>query len=545
MAVSFVVAAPEIVTAAAENLAGIGSTLGEATSAAAGSTTGVAAAAADEVSLAISRVFGTYGQEFQALSAQAAVFHDEFVSLLNGGAAAYLTTEVANATQTLAAAVNAPAQTLLGQLSSGSAAAAAAAAPGGAYGQLIASTNVNLEALFHAWSARPFPILDSVGGNMLLYSQEIANSFRNFVQYFPQNLANLPAAIQAGIQGLVTFPFAYYTQQFFSTQLAFAQSFLSYMNNAASGIWSGLPAFGSGLQAAFQTALAGNYSGAVQQVGTSLGQLLITGFDVSNYTVSANITGSFPVIDVDVTATAFPAPLGPLPEFFKAIGVIGQDAQYLTNLMQPGIPRQMSQNLTNVFTTISNPSVEALATLNVVASLEPLGATATGTLSTFFGVPVVLGYSSVGGVVTALYGLATSATSINQALAAGNYLGALGSFIDAPAVVLNSYLNGTVIQDVPIPVPSGIPASIMVGPNITIPLAPPLPTEVLITLHLPFDGILVPPHFATATVSTNSQIPIPGLPFEATIFGTPFMGLVPLWVNYLPQQIAQAIAPQF
>ena len=85
---SFVIAAPEAVTAAAGNLAGIGSTLGEATAAAAAPTTGVAAAAADEVSIALSEIFGTYGQQFQALSAQASAFHNEFVSLLNGGAAA-------------------------------------------------------------------------------------------------------------------------------------------------------------------------------------------------------------------------------------------------------------------------------------------------------------------------------------------------------------------------------------------------------------------------------------------------------------------------
>jgi PE family len=525
MAVSFVVTAPEVVTAAAGNLAGIGSSLGEATAAAAAPTTGLVAAAADEVSLAISRLFGTYGQEFQALSSQAAAFHDQFVSLLNGGAEAYVSTELANAGQTLANTLNAPAQTLLGQLSNGG--AAAAAASGGAYQQLFANTNTNLEALFNAWAARPFPIMDAVGGNWLLYSQEIANAFRSLVANFPANLANLPAAIQAGIQGLVNFPWAYYTQQFVTTQIAFAQSFLSSMNNAATGIVSGLPAFGSGLQTAFQTALAGNYYGAVQQAGTALGNLLITGFDTSNYTIAVNPVGFPPVINI--TATAFPVPLGPLPDFFKAVGVIGQDAQYLTNLMPPGIPRQISQNLTNVINTVSNPSIEALATLAINTTVFP--PTASGTLSGFFGLPIVLTYASLGAPLNILYGSATVATSAQQALLAGNYLGALGTVIDAPAVVTNAFLNGQVIQDVPIPVPSGIPPL----------LAPPLPTEILVTLHLPFSGILVPPHYATATVTTNATIPIPGFPLEGTIFGTPFMGLAPLLINYVPQQIAQAI----
>jgi hypothetical protein len=65
-----------------------------------------------------------------------------------------------------------------------------------------------------------------------------------------------------------------------------------------------------------------------------------------------------------------------------------------------------------------------------------------------------------------------------------------------------------------------------------------LPSTANIVLHLPFDGILVPPHAVTATIDLGAlgQIPV-------NIFGTPFMGLVPLLVNYLPQQLAIAITP--
>jgi hypothetical protein len=49
MDMSFVIATPEFVTAAAGDLANIGSTLSEANAAAAASTTGVLAAAEDEV----------------------------------------------------------------------------------------------------------------------------------------------------------------------------------------------------------------------------------------------------------------------------------------------------------------------------------------------------------------------------------------------------------------------------------------------------------------------------------------------------------------
>jgi PE family len=67
---SFVIAAPEFVTAAATDLASIGSTLNAAKSAAAAPTTGILAAAEDEVSAAIAAAFSAHGQGFQALGAQ-------------------------------------------------------------------------------------------------------------------------------------------------------------------------------------------------------------------------------------------------------------------------------------------------------------------------------------------------------------------------------------------------------------------------------------------------------------------------------------------
>jgi hypothetical protein len=105
---SFVNVAPELVEAAAHDLAGIGSTLGEATGFAAAPTTSIAAAGTDEVSVAIAALLGNHGQEFQALTARAAAFHEEFVGLMKSGVGAYLNSEVANAQQMFQSAVSAP-----------------------------------------------------------------------------------------------------------------------------------------------------------------------------------------------------------------------------------------------------------------------------------------------------------------------------------------------------------------------------------------------------------------------------------------------------
>jgi hypothetical protein len=92
---SYVTAAPELVAAAATDVADIGSSLREANAAATAPTTAVAAAAEDEVSSAIASIFSGHGQAFQALSAQAAAFHAQFVRTLNAAGKAYSSAEAA------------------------------------------------------------------------------------------------------------------------------------------------------------------------------------------------------------------------------------------------------------------------------------------------------------------------------------------------------------------------------------------------------------------------------------------------------------------
>ncbi|MEY8017466.1 PE domain-containing protein [Mycobacterium servetii] len=127
---SFVVAVPETIQVAAQDLAGIRSVLAEAITTMAPPTTGVVPAAGDEVSAAVAATFGNFGKEFQSLSVQAQAFHAEFVDVINAGAGAYLSTELANAEQTLANAVTAPAQAVLG-LGGASGLGSMAAAGGG------------------------------------------------------------------------------------------------------------------------------------------------------------------------------------------------------------------------------------------------------------------------------------------------------------------------------------------------------------------------------------------------------------------------------
>jgi triacylglycerol lipase len=93
---SYVIAAPEMMTAAATDLSNIGSAVDTAHAAAAPATTGIVAAAQDEVSSAIAALFSEHGQGFQALGAQWNAAAEQFAQTLNAGAGSYVSTEAAN-----------------------------------------------------------------------------------------------------------------------------------------------------------------------------------------------------------------------------------------------------------------------------------------------------------------------------------------------------------------------------------------------------------------------------------------------------------------
>ncbi|MCV6966972.1 PE-PGRS family protein [Mycobacterium intermedium] len=118
---SFVLATPDLLTTAAVNLAAIESSIQAANQAAVTPTNTVLAAAADEVSTAIAALFSGQAQEYQAISAQAAAFHERFVQALNGASGAYAAAEAAAASPLQAVGdqvlgvINAPTNLLLGR----------------------------------------------------------------------------------------------------------------------------------------------------------------------------------------------------------------------------------------------------------------------------------------------------------------------------------------------------------------------------------------------------------------------------------------------
>jgi hypothetical protein len=145
--VSFVIAAPEMMTDAATDLASLGSAISAAHAAAAARTTGMLAAGADEVSAAITTLFSEHASAYQALSARAAAFHTRLAQTVNAAAGAYAATEAANADplqtleQDVLGVINAPTNTVLGRPligngANGTTTAQGVGTPGGAGGIL-------------------------------------------------------------------------------------------------------------------------------------------------------------------------------------------------------------------------------------------------------------------------------------------------------------------------------------------------------------------------------------------------------------------------
>jgi len=93
----FVTTQPEVLSAAAGNLQGIGANVAAHNAAAASPTTALVPAAAHEVSALTAAQFTAHAQVYQAVSAQAAAIHKMFVSTLSTSAGSYAATEAANA----------------------------------------------------------------------------------------------------------------------------------------------------------------------------------------------------------------------------------------------------------------------------------------------------------------------------------------------------------------------------------------------------------------------------------------------------------------
>ncbi|WP_155763658.1 PE family protein [Mycobacterium asiaticum] len=581
------VAEADLVSAAAGQLAGLRSSLSEAAAAAAAPTTGIAAAASDEISAAIARIFGTFGQDFQAVNSQAAAFNAEFVRLLNGSASAYVTAEIANAERTLLGgafgyptAATDPLGGLLGGLLGGGTTSGGGGLPTGGLTGLLGPLTGGTGAL-NLLSPALTPLLGGLGGlpgplgpvlgglgtslqnllapqalvapNFSAYPSPYQTLFENTVRnlgdlganyrLFP--ILNQIAVNQAHYAQLAAHDFALNLQGFPANVPTNVQLGLQYastfnlgtqVENFVKGttgfygvLGTQLGEFSAGIQQTFPTFqhdlnLAGN---AIQQGNYHQAVQYSAHAFIDLFITGFDTSGLGISVSLNPLGVDISGPIGvegPAGALLPILTAIGQQAQGAASLVPAGtIPGMMARNFANGIGTLTDAGVSADFVLGL--TLPP---SLTG--EAIFGLPLQLGFAVLGSPFAGLDGLAEGATAFSTAMASGNLLAAANAIGNTPAYVMDGFLNGEVIIDQPLPVTVELP---VIGIPVTIP----------VIAHLPLAGLLVPPHGISASVPLNQIVPILGLPdITVPLGGTEFGGLFPFLLNTLPQQVAQSMS---
>jgi hypothetical protein len=476
---SFVIAAPEFLETAAHDLAGIGSSLGEATGLAAAPTTGIAAAGTDEVSVAVAALFGNHGQEFQAIAARASAFHDQFVGLMKSGAGAYLSTELANAEQMLGGAVTAPAQAMGG---GGGAAGAlarvteAAATVGQTLGGAAQNVGGAMTTLEHGGAASL--LTGRIETGVQGVAKALANAPAGQGLFSPSNIAAIEAPYKSlisntatnlqGIGNAIATNPSPLLHQIIANQTGYAQTISTALQNAGKDLGTGMAGLQKSFHAAGLALLAGNPNGAATDVLQGLENLFLPGFS------APPVTGTTPVT---ITLN------GPLGDLLPIFAIPGEMAQHMANTVQ---------TLTN-FSTTFDPN----------------------TFGVTFGLPLALVLDALGAPITTISALSNSAHVITSALQTGNLVGAIDGVLEAPANAANAFLNGQTLVSLP-PLTLDLFGSPTTG-----------------TLEIPFGGILAPLNPLTLEAF--------GFPFQL-LDSTHIGGIIPALTQFAPEQLAQAIS---
>lgn len=599
---SFVIAEPDFVTAAAGQLAGIRSSIGAAAEAAAAPTTGIAQAAADEISAAISRLFGAYGQEFQAVNSQAAAFHAEFVRLLNGSAAAYLTADIANAEQTLlsgamgfpTAAPTDPLGGLLGGLLGGgttSGGGLLGPLTGGTGGLNLGGVNFVLPSLPSLLSPNTLnsalsslsgatgqlgPILGGIGTSVqnLLFPQLVAapgvaaapNPYQVLFENTVRNLSDLGANYRPfPILSQVAVNQAHYAQL---AGNALALNLQGFPGNVPANIQLGLqeaaqfnPAVGAqafingttGFYGTLGTQLAKFGEGIQQTFPTFQRDLNLAGMAIQQGQYPQAVQyGAHSLVDLfitgfDTSGLGISVDVSNLlkPELVISgpIGVEGPAGALLPILTAVG---QQVQGAASLIPANSIPGMMAQNFANGVNTLTNAGVSADFAVTLDLLNPAASGLAG-----EAIFGLPLQLgfAILGPPFAGLNGLAQGASAFSASMATGNLWGAANAIGNTPAFILDGflngevvIDQPLPVTVTIPVPLLP-LPITIPTIAHLPLTGLLVPPHPISATVPLSQALGIPGLPnLNVPLGGTEFGGIFPFLLNTLPQQIAQSMA---
>ncbi|OBA72862.1 hypothetical protein A5641_07325 [Mycobacterium sp. 1554424.7] len=577
---SFVSAAPELLQGAAQDLASISSVLREGTATASGPTTAIAAAAHDEVSIAIASMFGSYGQRFQALSTEAQAFHQQFVELMNAGAGAYASAEAANAEQALSGAGLGH---LGGEISQGLVGAVTAIEGDGLGGAVAGHLRADLNGVSSAIHGAPASLAGAIqtGGQALsrsltgvgasvgpLHVGGVANAEQNMLGALGTSVQRLIGPISGASTGLATIAGPYQTlfadtaanlhalnaiwsanpapllHQFLTNQTGYAQTMAAGLQTFIHNLPVELANLPANFQASIQRLLAFNPVPYLQQFVAnqrSYAQIIAASlnnaahdFGVGLVALPAAFQSAFgALVAGDVSGAVSDVVQGFVNLFFTGFSVTtvgntlvitptGSLADLIPILAIPG---QMAQNFTDLLPTGSIPAQISQNFTNVVNTVTDTSITSTLSVR-LRPLPPSVSLVNTFGLPVAL--------ALDAAGAPINALYALNAsataFVDA--VQTGDGVGAvTAVLDSPAVVANGF-----LNGESTLPLTFNI-GGFTATIDLPLDGILVPPTPYTATVT----LPPPFGAVTVPVGGTPVSGIA-AGLHYAAEQLAAAIA---
>lgn len=523
---SFLIAAPEFIDAAAADLANLGSMIGSANNAVAAATMGILPAAADEVSAEIAALFSSHAVGYQQLSAQAAAFHELFVQNLAAGTGAYAAAE-ANVVQSLVSA----APTLGIDLSGGLAGLGASISANLA--GLGASVNAALSASFGGSLSGLAPlgaaIATDLNGGLSALAQtggtlatNIGSGISGLTGGFNAALPGLQASLNGGLSGLNA-------------------SLNAALSGGLSAGLSGLGPLGASLAAGFGNGLSGllqagnafaaNLGTALSGVGLSLALPGLTaalsgglsGLNASlNAALSAGLGGSLSGLGPLGAALAADISSG-LNGLAQTGGALATNLGNLAGGFTAGFPG-LQASLTGGLSGL-NAALNAALSGGFGGSLSGLGAGLSGLLQT--------GGSLFGNLPALTAGL-TLPTSLNAALSAvGGFFGltpSLGANIMAGLSGLGASLSLTLNGALTVGLP-GLPALLAnaIAPFQAL-LTAPSPAALLAQLQLmetSFNTGLI-----NAEVNLNSALVAQEAGLELALFGNLNNGVLNSTFNF-------------
>jgi hypothetical protein len=341
------------------------------------------------------------------------------------------------------------------------------------------------------------------------YSYETGRDWQLALNNLPFELQHMPETLQTGAAGLAAFDAAKYLRISADGATGAQQTMNTSFAKFNADLNANLAKFPSDWAKVNYDIGTGHYNTAVTDGTKAVLNLFLNGFDTSNLN------------DIKLE--------GPIADLFPALALPGTQLHGMSTLMTGGsVGQRMVANAGNFFTALSDTSVSA----NVAVQIDLGGGLILPSIAlqmnAFFGLPLSLMFGLGGAPVAMLNGIATSGQIIGAGMLTGNPSQTFGGINDMPAYALDGLLNGEAIVDVPLPVTisTGLP---IIGDIVTIP----------IVAHLPFDGLLVPPHPLKATIPI--QLIGVDIPVDLTLGGTKFGGLFSLLTNNGFRILADAI----